>query len=315
MLQQTTVAAVLPYFERWMIRFPTVEALAEASSEEALALWQGLGYYRRCEALRKGAQQVVARGWPNSAEEWRTLPGIGPYTAAAIASIASGEAVPVVDGNVRRVLSRLLASERTGGEAERWAWRAAEALLVRERAGDWNQALMELGATVCRPKDPRCGECPLRGACRAAATGAPDAFPVRVPKGRPIEERHVAWVAACAGRTAVRRIPPGRWWEGLWEFPRAVLGPDEKPENREPPFAAVQGVYSLGPLSHVVTRHRVRLHGFAVWADHQDAEWKWVTPDELAELPMPSPQRRLWERAAGPLGFGEAVKAPRGRRR
>ncbi|HAZ64305.1 MAG TPA: A/G-specific adenine glycosylase, partial [Armatimonadetes bacterium] len=184
MLQQTQVTTVLPYYARFLAQWPTVEALAAAARDEVLAAWQGLGYYRRAHALHETARLVVARGgWPTELAEWRALPGFGEYTAGALASIVGGERVPAVDGNVERVLARLLALE---GDPARGAARAtlrayAADLVPAEAPGEWNQAVMELGATVCG-RQPRCGECPVAAWCAGLAGGTPAAYPQRVPR-------------------------------------------------------------------------------------------------------------------------------------
>ena len=183
MLQQTQVAAVLPYWERFLARFPTPAALAEADEDAVLAAWSGLGYYRRVRHLREGARQVVERhggSVPPSLDALRALPGIGPYTAGAIASIAFGCEEPVLDGNVRRVLARWTADKGEGGDARFWT--LARTLVAGPRPGDWNQALMELGAAVCTPVAPDCARCPVAASCRAHATGAPEDFPRARPR-------------------------------------------------------------------------------------------------------------------------------------
>lgn len=224
MLQQTRVEAVIPFYEAFLARFPTVADLAEAPIDEVLAAWSGLGYYRRARQLQKAAQKVVARGaFPTTVAELLELPGIGPYTAAAIASICFGVPVPVLDGNVERVLTRRLAE---GGDVKSAAVRrgllaAASDLLDFGRPGDSNQAMMELGAVVCVPKNPRCLLCPLAEGCRALAAGEAHSYP------RPRMERRseeVVIVAVLvedeACRTLLFRRPDDSGLlAGLWEVP------------------------------------------------------------------------------------------------
>src|SRR2546421_11569140 len=190
MLQQTQVATVIPYYQRFVSRFPDVQALARASEDEVLALWSGLGYYARGRNLHRAARRIAERGGlPRSAAALRELPGFGPYTAAAVASLAFGEQVPLVDGNVARVLARVLRLRGDAGEARERAWRIAPGLLPRGRAGEFNEALMELGATVCTPRTPRCGECPLSLGCGPHRQGEPEALPGRTrakPRALPI---------------------------------------------------------------------------------------------------------------------------------
>jgi len=233
MLQQTRVQTVIPYWERWMARFPTVSALAAAPLDDVLAAWAGLGYYSRARNLHAGAQAVSER-WagelPRRAAELREVPGIGPYTAGAIASIAFGERVPLVDGNVARVLARVFAIDddiksAAGGKAL-WA-RAGElvaALPVETAPGDLNQGLMELGATVCTPTSPRCLACPLGQLCAAHAAGREDELPVVAARKKaselPVLARAALWLVNGDEIVLARRVPEGLFG-GLWELPQA----------------------------------------------------------------------------------------------
>lgn len=182
MLQQTTVAAVAPYYARFIERWPTTEALAAAAREEVLGAWAGLGYYARARNLHMAAQVLAEHGPPATEAGWRALPGVGPYTAAAIAAIAFDRPANVIDGNVERVMARLHALETPLPQAKPALSELAGALVTAERPGDWAQALMDLGATVCLPRAPRCGACPWAGDCAAVAHGAPEGYPRRVPK-------------------------------------------------------------------------------------------------------------------------------------
>jgi A/G-specific adenine glycosylase len=227
MLQQTRVDVALPYYQRFVERFPTVEALAAAPEDEVLALWSGLGYYRRARQLHAAARQVVARGgFPETPEGWRELPGVGGYTAAAVASICFGAAVPVLDGNVERVLSRVLALKSAAGAAARRRLLAAAAELVDPaRPGDSNQAMMELGATVCTPRRPACAACPLAPGCRAAAGGEPERFPTPRPRRAAEARTLLAAVAESDGRVLLARRPAGAsLLAGTWEVPWIELG-------------------------------------------------------------------------------------------
>jgi A/G-specific adenine glycosylase len=233
MLQQTRVQTVIPYWERWMQRFPTVRALADAPLDDVLAAWAGLGYYSRARNLKKGAEAVTAR-WagalPSRASELREVPGIGPYTAGAIASIAFGERAPLVDGNVARVLARVYAIEddikSTAGQRALWQ-RAGElvtALPAGLAPGDLNQGLMELGATLCAPSSPNCLICPLGKVCLAAKTGRQAELPVVAPRKKaselPLIEREALWMLGARGLVLARRVPRGLFG-GLWELPQA----------------------------------------------------------------------------------------------
>ncbi len=229
MLQQTRVAAVIPYYLRWLETFPTVEALARAPLDRVLSLWSGLGYYSRARNLHRGALHVVKHHGgvvPNSVEELRKIPGVGDYTAGAIASIAYGVQAPLVDGNVMRVFSRYfgLTGDITRTATRKEMWKLAGKLVPARRPGDFNQALMELGAEVCTPKSPSCGACPLARGCVARKTCQIDTLPRRAPRKKrhekPLLHRHAVWVEKSA-RTLLAQRPPGGLFGGLWEMPQA----------------------------------------------------------------------------------------------
>ncbi len=232
MLQQTQVATVIPYYHRFLARFPSVQALAGAPLDKVLKQWQGLGYYARARNLHRAAQKIVddyAGQLPRNSAELRRLPGFGPYTAGAVASIAFGEATPAVDGNVKRVLARLFAIRgdlARGGDA-RQLQRIAAALVDPAAPGDWNQALMELGATVCLPKTPRCTECSLREQCQARAQGIEQTLPYK-PARKPLPHYHVtAAVIRRNGQILIAQRPPEGMLGGLWEFPGGKQEPGE----------------------------------------------------------------------------------------
>lgn len=228
MLQQTQVATVIPYFERFIARWSTVRDLAAAPLDDVLHAWAGLGYYARARNLHKAARMVVdAFGsvFPESVEELLKLPGVGRYSAGAIASIAFGKQASVVDGNVARVLARLFVLEEDvrSGAGRDAAWALADALVPAARPGDFNQAVMELGATVCLPgESARCLTCPLRGECGAAAAGRAAELPVRTRKTPVQKETHVVVAIECAKKWLMVRRPEGGLWGGLWEMPSAV---------------------------------------------------------------------------------------------
>jgi len=224
MLQQTTVATVTPRFARFVERWPTVEALAGAADAEILAEWAGLGYYARARNLIACAREVAARGgFPEDEAELRELPGLGAYTAAAIAAIAFGRRAVVVDTNVARVVARLFSIARPMAEAKAEIRALAERITPKERAGDFAQAMMDLGATICRPKAPRCGECPLRPDCTAFASGTPEAYPApKAKRERPHRFGTAWWIERDGALWLVRRpdkgllggmaaLPGGEW--------------------------------------------------------------------------------------------------------
>jgi A/G-specific adenine glycosylase len=233
MLQQTTVAAVIPYWERFLDRFPDPASLAGSRVDDVLAVWSGLGYYRRARSLRDGAIAVMERHGgrvPEDPDALTALPGIGRYTAGAIASLAFGRETPVVDGNVKRVFSRLFAI-RGGGSAaaERRYWAIAASLVRGADPGAWNQAVMELGATVCTPRAPRCDVCPLARSCRGFALGRPTAYPAPAKRepSRSIPVA-VAWVER-GGRVLLQRLAPGGPLRGAWDLPATAVPAGETP--------------------------------------------------------------------------------------
>jgi A/G-specific adenine glycosylase len=233
MLQQTQVSVVIPYWETFLHRFPDVPALASAPLDEVLAAWRGLGYYARARNLHRAAQALLEKHGgrlPPEVEALGALPGFGRYTVGAVGSIAFGLPVPLVDGNVARVLARLFALEGSPGNPawERTLWRLAAALVVGERPGDWNQALMELGATVCRPEQPVCLLCPVRIHCRALASGRVDAIPAVRPRAhrRPL---HLAVAVMRRGDAVLLvRRPEIGLFGGLWELPSTESTPGEE---------------------------------------------------------------------------------------
>lgn len=304
MLQQTRVETVIPYWERFLERFPTVADLARASEDDVLAAWSGLGYYRRARSLQRAAQVVdgeLGGCFPTTREGWLALPGVGPYTAGALLSIAMGRREPVVDGNVSRVFARLfgLESPLGSGPLLRETWRLAGELVPAERPGDWNQAVMELGATVCAAREPRCGECPLAGACRARLEGRTAELPAAAEKAPAIDvELEVLWLER-EGAVAARRRPDTGRMASLWELPtreipaagaRARLFPE-----RLAPFAdgaRLRAGRVLGEVRHSITRHRIRVVVRAASAvsgsskpPGGDAALVWIPREELLARP------------------------------
>ncbi len=308
MLQQTQVATVVPYYERWMRRFPSVSALAQAADDDALRIWQGLGYYSRARGLVRGARAVVDRfggRLPEDVDTLRSLPGIGPYTAGAIASIAFERRAAVVDGNVIRVLCRSfgLAGDPRRAPLEKTLWALAEQLVPQRRPGDFNQALMELGATVCTPKTPRCEACPLRRRCRALATGRVDQLPALAKRRATTAVRMVAGVLERRGRVLLVQLPPDApRWAGLWQFPCVELDPGESSEAavRRALLTAAGATVTPGKrlltLKHGVTRFRITLEAYACQASSAprlSARAAWKRPQQLSELALPAAHARI----------------------
>ncbi len=261
MLQQTQVATVVPYYRRFLELFPTLEALAAAAEDEVLAAWSGLGYYRRARALREGARMVVERHGgrvPRDPETLRTLPGVGRYTAGAIASLAFGAEEPVVDGNVRRVLSRLFALEPRGAAGDERLWSIAGALARGSAPGDLNQALMELGATVCTSRSPSCAACPVARDCAARASGDPDRWPAPKSPKPATSARLALAVVVRRGAVLLERRSPGAPLRGEWDLPAALIADGLRAAaTLEAALAARLGVrVALGPLA-ATSRHAI----------------------------------------------------------
>ncbi len=313
MLQQTTVAAVVPYFERFLGRFPTVEDLARAPLDRVLEAWAGLGYYRRARHLHAAARVLAGSGFPRTAEALEELPGIGPYTAGAIASIAFDEPSPLVDGNVARVLSRLrrVPGDPKQGPAKKRLWEIARELVPPRGASVHNQALMELGALVCAPRSPRCEECPVARHCEARAAGDAERFPELPPRAKARSRRDLALAFFERGRVLLGKRHEGAVWGGLWELPRVTLlegEPDEDAARRLGREllgrgARLRGGETLASVRHTVMRERIELRVVAGELDGRPrsrgyAELRWVGVEELGSLALPSPQRRVMARVS-----------------
>lgn len=299
MCQQTRVDTVIPYFHRWMARFPDLETLAESPIEDVLLLWQGLGYYRRARHLHAGAQQIMREHdgrMPNRRETLLKLPGIGPYTAGAIASIAFGEHTPAVDGNVLRVLSRVL--EETRPINRRPAQRAIEACAQQfadgDAPGEINQALMELGATLCSPTNPTCDACPLRPRCRAYASGTAADLPVKDAKHPPRIEHAHAWLLR---RPADQRFLLAQRRDdallgGLWEAPLLPSPPDGDGWTRH---GEIRHIFSHIDLRVALWRHEDGADVPALPPRYQRADW--VHASELDRYPLSTLARKLLDSA------------------
>lgn len=279
MLQQTQVATVIGYFERWMKRFPTLQSLAEANIDDVLVHWQGLGYYSRARNLQKGASRMLMpdSNWTAAFLE-KYVPGIGRYTAAAIASISQGEPVPLVDGNVERVFARLTGFDEPKPMLTSAAWDWAAQNLQFSAPGDWNQALMELGATICTPKSPHCPNCPVSSACISAHSSRANSLPTPSAKPKTVRLQRRLVVQVVEGRVKLVKIPDGKWAEGMYEFPELSESELQLP--------------LLISFSHSVTHHRIRIHAYLAESD-LSTEGAWFALNELHELAMPSPQRKI----------------------
>ena len=308
MLQQTQVTVVIPYYRRFLQQFPTADALAAADEQAVLRAWQGLGYYSRARNLQAAARRVVADHGgqvPGTVDGLLALPGVGRYTAGAVASIAFGVRAPILDGNVARVLCRLDAVRTDPREpaTRDLLWARAEAVLPAEataRFGDFNSALMELGATVCTPRSPRCLYCPVRDHCEAAAAGIQEQVPPpRKAKPTPLFRRWT--VCICwRGRWLVEQRPAAGRWAGMWQFATVEAGADR------PTAATVVAAFGLpttdpvplGRVEHGLTHRRYEFDVFrcVLTTDPPDVTpRRWATPADLTDLPLPRPHVRIAE--------------------
>jgi A/G-specific adenine glycosylase len=307
MLQQTRVETVVPYFERFRVAFPTVRDLAAAPQERVLKLWEGLGYYSRARNLHAAAQHVaqhLAGAFPTDAAGWAALPGVGPYTAGAIASIAGGEAVPAVDGNVKRVLARLCwltdPIDQPAAQAVLWEW--AERLLAKRAAGDFNQALMELGARVCTPRKPACESCPVGRWCAAGRAGRAAEVPVRSPRRTPRDVSVAVGIVAADERWLIQRRPQKGLLAGLWGWPLVEVANGQRPnaalrQHLTHGLGLEVRVGALaGEVRHEFTHRRWHLWLYrcrALAQGDDQADSRWVTRDELDQVPMATLDRKV----------------------
>lgn len=311
MLQQTQVATVIPYFEQWMERFPTVERLAIASEDEVLHAWQGLGYYSRARSLLRGAREVVSRFGgrvPDRPDLLRSLPGVGPYTAGAIASIAYNNPAPIVDGNVIRILCRLFAlrGDPAREPLKRTLWELAEALIPAGEASAFNPAMMELGATVCVPVAPRCGICPVAAACAARRLGIQEALPETAPRPQVTPVHMAAALVRRNGRLLLtQRGPVESRWAGMWQFPNTEVraGEDARDAARRAVLEAV-GIKAVpdgraAVVRHGVTRYRITLEAYFCPESSGEPQalgcqaWRWTAPAGLDGYALPAAHRKI----------------------
>lgn len=326
MLQQTTVTAVIPYYERFLARFPTVEQLARADEQDVLKLWEGLGYYSRARNIHKAAKTIVTTlsgRFPESAGALQELPGIGRYTAGAIASFAFDSAAPIVEANTLRLYCRVLGYEGDprSKDGQNLLWRFAERILSRKEPGKLNQALMELGGTLCSVKAPSCSQCPLQSSCRAFAEGKQGVIPR--PKSRPpvTHVTHANVIVRKRAAVLIRQHSAAERWSGLWDFPRYELpagvsewlpkttkGPSLFPVDARISDFLKGSVYDetgiepavgevVTELSHSVTRYRIRLVCFdATFVSgrvRSGEPIKWVRPEQLGEFPLTMTARKI----------------------
>ncbi len=309
MLQQTQVDTVIPYYDRFLARFPDVNKLARATNDQLMRQWEGLGYYRRAANLHRAAKLIAAAGGqvPASAESLLALPGVGRYTAGAIASIAYDERAAAVDGNVARVLSRLfnITAEVSSPDTQRRLWAVAESLLPAKRCGDFNQAWMDLGATVCTPVGPRCERCPLASVCLAHQHGDPASLPRKTPARDVLEIHHVVAVIGHKDTYLLNRRPPGGLWGNLWEFPnRPIARPRDRLAGLRSMLSELgmptrDTVRDAGTLDHRLTHRLMHFHTHVIDAAQprrataKPAGVRWVKSAQIEEFPMSTACRKI----------------------
>ncbi len=305
MLQQTRVETAIPYFERFMTEFPTIESLAQAKEDRVLKLWEGLGYYSRARNLHLAAKVIVKEyggQFPKASRELSAIPGIGRYTAGAIASIAFGEQTPVLDGNVKRVFSRLFRIEECidEGPVIQQLWELAELLVPRERPGDFNQALMELGARICIPRNPDCPQCPVKAVCKAFAQDVQKTLPIRRQRKAVPHHHIVAAAIRKNGRYLLGKRPPKSMLGGLWEFPGGKVENGEthedalKRELQEELEIDIEVGDNVISVNHAYSHFSITLHVYRCEhiagkpQKHYHTELKWVPRSQFERYAMPA---------------------------
>ena len=307
MLQQTRVDTVIPYYDRFLRALPSVEHLAQVSDDVLLKLWEGLGYYRRAANLKKAARQLAeqhAGRLPGEVSELLRLPGIGPYTAGAIASIAFGKPVPAADGNVFRILARLTGRKDSIDDTEvrKELTALVSSWIPTDRPGDFNQALMDLGATICLPNGaPVCAKCPLQRFCRAYTEGLTQDIPIRSGKKPRKIEKKTLFVIKWKGRVALQKRKKGGLLENLWEFPGVEGWLSEKERRSALDSWGIQAdqMSAMGAARHLFTHLEWHMEGYLAEASHvsEADRWIWASPEELTTVyPIPSALRYYLER-------------------
>jgi A/G-specific adenine glycosylase len=309
MLQQTTVAAVIPYYARFLQRFPTIESLASAPLDDVISLWAGLGYYSRARNLHRGAQKIVSEhaDFPDTLEGLLALPGIGRSTAGAILSIAFDKPAPILDGNVRRVLVRLFAwqEDPRSSRAEKQLWQWAEALTPEEHPHDYAQAIMDLGATVCVPRTPLCESCPLRELCQAFKQGCATLLPVARKQGKLPVRRQVALLVKGSGGYLLRQRPTEGFLGGLWEFPVVEVSPEENHRQAAERLLADLGLVGEAceaeAVRHAYSHFKLEMAVFSVEIEKKTfvaeaGEYAWYREDELKRLPLHGAHKKAYSK-------------------
>ncbi|MEM7316383.1 MAG: A/G-specific adenine glycosylase [Planctomycetota bacterium] len=308
MLQQTQVETVKPYFKRFLKEFPTVRKLAAATEEQVLRQWEGLGYYRRARQLHAASKVIVEKhrgSFPTDFDDVFDLPGIGRYTAGAILSFSKDQPHPIVEANTIRLYSRLLGydADPTRSDGQKVLWAFAESLLSKKNPGEINQALIELGGCVCKPRSPACHECPVANLCNARLTGRVEEIPVAKKKMQFENVTEAAIVIQSRGEVLIRKCQAGERWAGLWDFPRFVVA-DEKNLKRkladqvnELTGNSIAVTQKFKTIKHGVTRFRIQLYCFRAELDGRrcrvKADQKWVRIGQLGDYPLSVTGRKI----------------------
>jgi A/G-specific adenine glycosylase len=308
MLQQTQVATVIPYYHKFLKSFPTVGHLAKADLSKVLKIWEGLGYYSRARNLHLASRIVLSHfrgGIPDNLKDLLTLPGIGKYTAGAILSIAYNKEAPILDGNVKRVLSRLfaLSNNPVRGKTEDLLWQLSESLIPKGFASSFNQALMDLGAMVCTPKDPQCLRCPLDRLCKGKASGEPERYPSRVIRKEIPHIEAVSAVIIKGGKVFLNQRPPKGLLGGLWEFPNWKIEEKRRLKSRlrlrnhikKEMGMDVEVKESFGTFKQAFTHFKLTLTAYHCEAIKTNKKGKWVPIRNLHLFPMSRIHRRIAE--------------------
>ncbi len=302
MLQQTQVTTVLPYFQRWMKKLPTIESVASAKEDMVLKLWEGLGYYSRARNLQKAAKQIVEKHkgkFPDDPKEILALPGIGKYTAGAIASIAFNKPEPIVDGNVIRVVARLMNYNKNTRLPENikhfWNWMKKS---VPKQAREFNQGMMELGALICSPKNPKCDKCPLKSKCISHQKGTMDSLPNRGEKQKKVSIKVAIAIIENEGKIFIQKRPSKGLMGGLWEFPggkveKETLRNALKREIKEEVGIEISNIKPFQRIKHGYTKFSVDLHCFTAKTSDKTRKGKWIPKEKLKDYPFPAANVKL----------------------
>ena len=309
MLQQTQVDTVIPYYDRWLERFPTLESVARTESDELLKSWEGLGYYARCRNFHEACRLVWSDHGGAIPMEWgafRSLPGVGDYTAAAVLSIAFKQLYPVLDGNVRRVMARLLSYREPVGKGTAVFTKQLAEWLESDRPGDFNEAMMELGGEVCRSSNPRCSVCPVTHFCQSQRDGTVGDFPVKPKRKSRPHRTIVAGIIWRGAKFLIQKRPPDGLLGGLWEFPGGKVEKGESlsdaliREIEEETGLAVKAGKKAGAVDHAYTHFSITLHLYHCRplngaTPRVDGQKRWISPDERTHFAFPRATHKLFE--------------------